>query len=280
MNTTASQIRPALGIPLRAKSNPLKALARVVIALGVTLCILLPYLVVTLVFSQRRRQFRLAQAGTGLWARTVARVLGLKITVTGPHPPAGSLLVANHVSYVDVVALASSIPCFFTPKAEISRWPLIGQIVQLTRHPFIKRVRGRNLLEAMGEVKTRLTAGTNVCVFLEGTTTGGDRILPFKPALLIPAMEVDAAVVPVGLRWSTDQTGVSVREDIAFWGKHIFGHHLWRLVGLHGLRVEVRFGEPQHPGQTSRKAFANQLRGELLRLTDLPEHLTPGSSTN
>ena len=202
------------------------------------------------------------------------------MTIKGSPPPSGSLLVANHVSYIDILALACSSPCFFTPKAEISHWPIIGQVVLLTRHPFIKRIRGRNLLEAMKEVRTRLEASTSVCVFLEGTTTAGDRILPFKPALLLPAMEMDAPIVPVGLHWSSNVPGMSVRDDIAFWGDHTFIHHLWRLMGLHGFEVEVRFSEPVHPNQESRKDFARQLRDRMLHLADLPDHLTPGSPTN
>lgn len=255
----------------RARSNPLLAFWRLSVALVVTLALLAPYLVWALLTGQRRRQFRLAQSGTALWARLMTRLTGLKITVKGPQPPAGSLLVANHVSYMDILALSSSVPCFFTPKAEISHWPVIGQIVLLTRHPFIKRIRGRNLLEAIEEVRSRLEAATNVCVFPEGTTTAGDRILPLKPALLLPAMEMGTPVVPVGLRWSSRNPHMTVRDDIAYWGDHIFGPHMWRLMGMHGFEVEVRFGEPLQPGPDTRKDFARHLRAELLRLTGLPD---------
>ena len=190
----------------------------------------------------------------------IRRALGFGIRVTGLAPPDGALLAPNHTGYGDILALGGCLPCFFVPKAEITHWPLIGALVRLSGHVSSSRKMARNLRATADAVSRRLAMGHNVVVFLEGTSTGGDRVLPFRSALVQAAIDAAAPVVPVGLRWSSADPDVDPSEDIAYWKDHTFAPHFWRFLGLRGIEVEVSFGAARAPqAGADRKALAQDL---------------------
>ena len=262
----------------RARSNPVRAAWRLSLILLFSASLAPFYIIRYFCIWSRAGRYRLAVAWTRFWARSIARILGLEVVAEGPPPPPGALMVANHISYLDIAALASARACFFTPKAEIRAWPIVGWLCSLTAHPFVHRVKSKGLIETGRQIQQRLDAGTCVCVFLEGTTTGGDQLLPFKPSFLQPAVESGGIVTPVGLRYEADDPSILISEDVAYWKDHVFGPHLWRLAGLKRMRVRVRMGEPIRltPG-TDRRALAERLRAEVANLAGLPLEI-PGPS--
>ena len=255
----------------RARSNHLRAMVRLLLALIVGVILPLAYLCRALPIRNTKRRFEVATLWTQRWSKIICRLIGIRVQRHGPAPPHGALLTSNHVSYADVLALASVIPCFFTPKVEIRKWPLIGLLVRLTEHPFVTRVRGKNILATTSQIEERLEAGTHVCVFLEGTTTGGDHLLPFKPSMLQPALHLGAQIVPVALCYGATDPAVSVSHDIAYWRNAVFFPHLWRLAGLRGIQVDVHFGRPRIGQDQNRREVADSLRREVKQMAGLSE---------
>lgn len=199
------------------------------------------------------------------WARTTCRILGLKVAARGVPPPRGALLCPNHLGYADILALASVVECFFVSRADAASWPLVGPLLRSSEQILVSRRRDRGLASTSQQIALRLDAGQSVCVFLEGTSTGGDRVLPFLPALVQPAIDSRAPVVPMALRWASTRPGVLVAEDLAYWKDHRFVSHLWRLMGLRGIQAEIVFGQPLSAAG-SRKELAATVREKVLEL--------------
>ncbi len=215
--------------------------------------------------SEEQRH-RLTNVYTPRWAQSSLDAFGIPVRATGPKPPKGALLVPNHITYLDIIVLASQVPCLFLSKAEIAGWPLIGGLLRNSSHLFFSREDRGALRAVIDAVRAKLERGERVCVFLEGTTNG-DGILPFRSSFLAAAIAADAPVVPVGIRYETPPR-VDFEEDIAYWKDHVFGPHAWRLLGLNGVRAEVRFGKARRLPRARRRQSAEELREEVARLVD------------
>lgn len=146
------------------------------------------------------------------WSRWVLRLCGARLRVsgqpltvelahTGMTPGLGRLLLANHISWIDIFSINAAMPCRFVAKAEIVRWPIIGKMVGHSGTLFIERGRRHAVSEVNDAVKGHLRAGESIVVFPEGTTTRGDRLLRFHSNLLAPAIEVGCEVWPVGVSY-------------------------------------------------------------------------------
>ncbi len=199
------------------------------------------------------------------WAGLMCRVAGIRLEIRGPLPPPGSLIAPNHQGYLDVIALAAAAPMTFVSKAEVESWPIFGFLLRRADQIVIHRERSRRLLRSLQQVAERLRQGFSVCVFLEGTTSPGDDLLPFHPPLLQPAIDAGAPVVPVGVTWTADQPEVVVSRDIAYWGDHTFAAHLLRLLGLSGIGARICFGEPL-ASVAGRAELAARLEAEVRAL--------------
>lgn len=250
------------GRPRRRRSNPFLAGLRTSLALVLTLSFLAWLGVRRLGLSGSSR----VTAGLELfqkWSGTICHLLGIEANIQGPVPPTGSCVTPNHQSYLDILLLASIVPMVFVAKEEIASWPGIGYLARTADQIFIERSRTRRMLKSLQTVRERLTSGQRVCVFLEGTTSGGDRVQRFHSSLLQPAMEADAPIVPAAIRWSASDPGISVSEDIAYWKDHNFALHLWRLLGLRGIQAQVRFGRAEKCSGRDRVRLARDLQSEV-----------------
>ena len=243
----------------RARSNALLALIRTALIVPFCLAAIWGFLLL----KETRRWLRLGKPDAARWVSRCCKALcflmGIKVEVRGALPPAGSLIVPNHVSYLDICALASVAPCLFVPKHEVASWPLVGRMVRSAEFPVVSRARAHDLSISTQQLRERLVAGQSVCVFLEGTTTGGDRVRPFFAPMLQPAIESAAPVVPVGLRYSASHSAICIAEDVAYWKDHSLVPHALRLFGLHGVKVEIVFGDACQSEGQERKAFATTL---------------------
>ena len=200
---------------------------------------------------------------TRRWSRLCLRALGIAIRVRGPRPPAGALITPNHTGYGDVVALGSVLPCVFVAKAELLQVPLVSNLLHAAGQISIVRSHWASLITAREHISALLASRTGVCVFLEADSSAGEGLLPFRPALLQAAIDEQAWVVPVGLRWRSHQSGVVVGEDIAFWREeHQLLPHLWRFAGLRGTMVEVCFATPI-PAVGERMALSDTIRSAI-----------------
>jgi 1-acyl-sn-glycerol-3-phosphate acyltransferase len=256
----------------RARSNPIPALWKFAGLSALTLTLIGACAVMRLSAGDQSAKDRLSIRWVHRWARWTCAWLRIRVGIDGAPPRDAALLAPNHTTYLDIPALASISPCLFAPKGEIAAWPLIGSLLRWLGMPMITRQRSRSLVDQKQRIANLLDRNAGVCIFLEGTSTANDRVLPFKPALLQAAMEQNVAIMPVGVRWSAANDVVNVGEDIAYWRpEHNILTHSWRLLGLGDLSVRLHFGESIIAGpDDNRKDLARRLRESVSDLSRLP----------
>jgi 1-acyl-sn-glycerol-3-phosphate acyltransferase len=208
------------------------------------------------------------------WQVGCCRIAGLQLRVRGaPSTARPTLWVANHVSYFDIVVLSSLLDAAFIAKAEMAKWPVIGLIARLGRTLFVQRIRSASAGQCKA-LAARLEAGDGMILFGEGTSSAGSRVLPFKSTLLaalgLPHVDRPVTVQPVSLAYTRFRGGLtmvhSLRPLYGWYGDMALLPHLWFVLGLPGVEVEVRF----HPQVAAaafhcRKALARHLESEVAR---------------
>ncbi|MDY0011836.1 MAG: lysophospholipid acyltransferase family protein [Rhodocyclaceae bacterium] len=214
-------------------------------------------LTVILVFGwaspARRRTLRQA------WSARLLAILGLKLEVSGEPLAPGSLLVANHISWVDVFAINAVAPAAFVSKAEVRRWPLIGWLAARNETVFLRRGSRGHARIVNGEIARILADGGLVAVFPEGTTSDGSHVLHFHGALLQAALDTSHGVQPAALSYR-DQMGQRALAP-AYTGDTTLKQCLAAIVRSQGLvaRITIHPTIPASP-QSDRKRISRQAR--------------------
>ncbi len=244
--------------------NPLIAALRLAGFLVVTLAMLPIYF--SYAIGGRKAQVRVS-AGYFRW---VARVMGFRIRVWGQPLTAGpALLVANHVSYFDIVVLNSLLPAFFVAKSEVAGWPGLGFLARIAHTVFVDRKRGATGRER-DRLRQRLREGDLLILFPEGTSNDGNGVLPFKSAFFAvaerPAEESGPAVPvqPVSVAY-TRLDGLPMqrafRPFYAWYGDMTLTDHLFAAAGLGNPTIDIIFHRPVSIEEfKDRKALANHCR--------------------
>ena len=199
------------------------------------------------------------QARIGRWSAGVLRAMGVQLRSSGTPRPGASLLLANHVSWLDIAALHAAVPqARFVAKADLLHWPVLGWLVQGAGTLFIERERKRDALRVVHAVADALRAGQTVAVFPEGTTGTGPVLLPFHANLLQAAIATATPVQPVVLRFADHAHRFS--PAVQFVGATTLLQSLWRVANAHGLVVRVDLLPPQATAHADRRALAEALR--------------------
>ncbi|MFE9680038.1 lysophospholipid acyltransferase family protein [Streptomyces sp. NPDC006285] len=182
-----------------------------------------------------------------VWCRTIVRTAGLRLRTTGAAPPTGGLLlVANHISWLDIPLLAAVRPGRMLAKAEIRHWPVAGALIASSGGLFIERDRLRALPATVGRIAESLRGGGAVVVFPEGSTWCGRAQGRFRRAAFQAALDADAAVQPVRLHYRHD--GGAPATAPAFVGSDSLLASVWRVVSARGLVAEVDVRAVLPPG--------------------------------
>jgi 1-acyl-sn-glycerol-3-phosphate acyltransferase len=205
--------------------------------------------------------------------RTVARLLlgalGVRLRLRGPAVRDGSLVVANHVSWLDIVALLAVRPARLVAKCEVRGWPCIGVLAAVTGAIFVDRARPKTLPATVAEVTAALRAGRSVAVFPEGTTHCGDaRCAPsFRPAMFQAALDAGAPVVPVSLTY--DSSAVAFIGDDTLWSS------VRRVCALRRPTVTMTAASALHPvSGADRRILAQAAQASVSCLVpSVPNHL-------
>jgi len=194
------------------------------------------------------------------WSAGVLRSLGLTLKVSGTQPRAGAtLLVANHVSWLDIMALHSAAPqARFVSKADVLAWPLLGWLIRNAGTLFIERERKRDAVRVVHAMAEALRNGDMVAVFPEGTTGAGPEPLPFHGNLLQAAISTGTPVQAAVLRFADATTSFSPAAE--FLGDTTLAQSLWRIASARGLCVHVKLLPPVATAHTERRALAEHLR--------------------
>ncbi|GAQ73308.1 lysophospholipid acyltransferase family protein [Streptomyces turgidiscabies] len=181
------------------------------------------------------------------WARTIVRAAGVRLRVSGPTAPTGGvLLVANHISWLDIPLLAAVRPARMLAKAEIRQWPVAGALTAAGGALFIERDRLRALPQTVAKIAEALREGTAVVAFPEGSTWCGNAQGYFRRAVFQAALDAGVPVQPVRLRYRL--AGGAASTAPAFVGEDSLLTSVWRVVSARGLVAEVEVREVIVPG--------------------------------
>jgi 1-acyl-sn-glycerol-3-phosphate acyltransferase len=201
------------------------------------------------------------RAETIRWSGRMIDLLGVKLTVTGQAHAGAKLIVANHISWLDIVTLNSVEPSRFVSKAEVGQWPVVGKLVDAAGTLYLVRERRRDAARVLGLMAQALRDGATVAVFPEGTTGDGHGVLHFHPNLVQAAIDADVPVQPVVLRYSNP--GVPVSSDTAYIGDTTLLQSLWRVVTAKDLCVHVHILPAQQVTHADRRALTTQLHAQI-----------------
>lgn len=200
------------------------------------------------------------------WSLKMLALLGIRLELHG-RPCAGGpmLLVANHISWLDIVVMHAARYCRFVSKADVMHWPLIGTLATGSGTIYIERASRRDALRVVHRVAGSLNRGEVVAVFPEGTTSDGVDLLPFHGNLIQAAISAGAPVQPVALSFLDTSTGAISLAPCYIDEDTLFGS-IWRTLGARAITAVVHYGEPQSAQGRDRRAWARDLRSAVDRL--------------
>ena len=201
------------------------------------------------------------------WARGMLAALGVGLRVDGVFRPGAKLIVANHISWLDIMAVHAVCPqARFVSKADVQHWPLIGRLVACAGTLYIVREKARDALRVVHQMAQALSSGDTVAVFPEGTTGLGRELLPFHANLLQSTIATGVPVQPVALRFSDARHEISPAAD--FTGTITLAQSLWMLACGEGVVVRVRVLAAEATAHADRRALAAHLRALIAQALD------------
>jgi 1-acyl-sn-glycerol-3-phosphate acyltransferase len=210
----------------------------------------------------RRGALRAGPAVQASWARWTLRACGVRLDLEGPPPRGPLLVVSNHLSWLDIPVLAAVFQGRFVAKGEIARWPLFGPLASSVGTIFLERGRARHVLEGGEAMRASLFEGCSVVVFPEGSNDRGERVRPFKSAMLQAAADLALPCLPVALGYSAPGSPWAPAYTVCWWGNESLARHMWRFLALPRVVARVRFAEEPLPPM-DRKALAEQAQAEV-----------------
>jgi 1-acyl-sn-glycerol-3-phosphate acyltransferase len=235
--------------------------------------VLLPCQILAMWLSPRRHD----KAVPLLYHRLVCRCLGVRRRIRGTPPPpgAGGLIVANHVSWLDISVIGAERPLAFVAKSEVAGWPLIGLFARLQRTVFIDRQRRAATAGTAAEMGARIAAGEALVLFAEGTTGDGTRVLPLRSSLLGAAhqamgadQQADVTIYPLTITYTGFHGmagGRAERSALAWHGDTELAPHLKALLEIGAVDVELAWGEPITMGRKTSRKEATRLAELAIR---------------
>ena len=194
--------------------------------------------------------------------RRLLRVFRVETQFTGDIPSSG-LLVCNHLSYLDILVLSALAPCVFVAKQEVKHWPVFGWFAKLAGTVFVHREQRSQAVQTVDEIEAALQTGAVVVLFPEGTSSGGETVLPFKSSLLEPAARQTHSLTAGLLQYELGDGDVS--EEVCYWKDMTLVPHLVNLCSKRTVQASVHFNHLRE-GNADRKQLALQLHAEVLRM--------------
>jgi 1-acyl-sn-glycerol-3-phosphate acyltransferase len=195
------------------------------------------------------------------WSRRMLGAMGIRLAVEGRWPDAPVLLLANHVSWLDILAIDAARPVRFVSKADVRRWPLLGFMVAAGGTLFIERERKRDALRVVHQVAEALRGGATVAVFPEGTTGTGPQLLPLHANLLQAAIATGAPLLPVALRYADPSAPFS--PAVEFIGATTLIESMWRVASAERLVIHLRLLPTLASVDADRRTLAEAVRGSI-----------------
>ncbi len=220
--------------------------------------------------------------GGALWARyfrIINKMLRVRVEVVGERAPGPVLVVSNHVSWLDIMVIGSVTPVVFVAKREVGTWPVVGPASKAQRAVFVDRNRRQQTGDAVAQIAERLSRGDAVLLFAEGTSSDGNRVLPFRSALMGAVNEAvrqlgpnrPVAVQPLSVCYVRHQgiaMGRQHRPLVAWYGDLDFMPHLWTFMRYGAVDAVLTFGAATHyDAAADRKTAVKALESQVRDLT-------------
>ncbi len=219
----------------------------------------------TLMVRGRGRRLRFHARTTTTHARLALRYLGIRVTVEGRtrlRPSRAALLVCNHVSYLDVIVIASVLPTLFITSVEVRNTFFLGLMSQLGGSLFVERRSKSGLLAEIEQIADTITSGLPVVLFPEGTSSNGDGVLRFKAALFAVAEHSSLEIQPLCIcyrRIGNGPVSASNRDHLYYYGGIKFFPHVLGIPFLHSVDVVLEvLPPPLSTAALSRKQAADR----------------------
>jgi 1-acyl-sn-glycerol-3-phosphate acyltransferase len=222
--------------------------------------------------SERRKRGHARWVGR--WARWVFRLIGVHVTAEGTPPTRPHVLVSNHLSYLDILALWNFAEGLFVSKAQVARWPFFGRLTQIGGTIFIDRTKKSDLPRVRALANKRLDEGWGLIFFPEGTSTPGYDLLPFKPGLFSLVLDSGKPVHVASICYATPAGSPPASEAVCWWGDMEFFPHLYRLLQIPRIEARVRF-HPEPVPAAHRKELATAARDRCAEIFERVEGSQP-----
>ena len=208
--------------------------------------------------------------------RVLCSLLRIRVHVHGaPTRDRAVLYVSNHVSWADILVIGSVAPVAFVAKREVASWPLVGITAKIQRTVFVDRTRRHQAAEAVADIVKRLKDGVSVVLFAEGTSSDGNRVLPFRSALLGAVEEASAhagniLIQPMSISY-TGLHGIPMgrqhRPLVAWYGDLDFLPHIKVFIEHGAVDAVVSYGEAVPVDiAADRKAMSKRLENSVRNL--------------
>jgi 1-acyl-sn-glycerol-3-phosphate acyltransferase len=258
----AGRMRSSAFVELRRDSSSPAATLSIVRAFAFvffSLCAL-GEILLTVLFVRREDRRATRAAWLHRWCRFACRVLGIRLTIRGPVPDSG-LLVCNHLSYLDIIVLSSIRPCIFVAKKDVAAWPLFGWLAPAAGTIFVDRQRKFGARAVVDLMRQAIADGALVVLFPEGTSSDGASVLPFKSALLKPALQLGCPITAAAINYSLLHG--SVADEVCYWRDMTLVPHLLNLFSKASIQSTLSIALFK-PCTSDRKQIALELRCTIM----------------
>jgi 1-acyl-sn-glycerol-3-phosphate acyltransferase len=194
-----------------------------------------------------------------LWSKGVAKIVNLRVKIFGEIPRvSGGLVVSNHLSYLDIITHGSILPLRYSPKAEVAKWPVLGWYIDLSRPIWTSRESKQASKKTLRDFVKTMKREMYLIVYPEGTCTDGKNgVLPFKSTSFEAAIAGDMPILPVLTRYN-EAPG---EPTVSWYGDMTFFPHVWQVLKVPSIEVELHFLRPVFPEGRSRKELASLVHG-------------------
>ena len=201
-----------------------------------------------------------------VWSMELLAHAGISLRILGQPPVTGPvMLVANHISWLDIPVMHAARHCRFVSKSDVQVWPLIGTLATAAGTLYIERSSRRDAMRMVRTMQEALQRNGVLGVFPEGTTGDGRAMLPFHANLLQAAVAADAPVQPVGLRFVDKATGATSFAPSYIGDETLLGS-IWRTLSAPAIEAVVTYGEPETSQGRDRREWATHLQAVVDQL--------------
>jgi 1-acyl-sn-glycerol-3-phosphate acyltransferase len=208
------------------------------------------------------------EARVQVWATQLLRIWDIELEVRGQPVLAGAtLLVSNHISWLDIVVIHATRHCRFVSKSELREWPLIGTLATGAGTLYIERENRKDAMRMVKEMARALEDGDVLAVFPEGTTGDGLDMLPFHANLIQSAIAAQAPIQALALQYVDARTH-EISMAPKFVGDDTLLGSIWRTLNVTDLKAVVNFGEADVANGRDRRAWSHDLHQKVRHLKD------------